>query len=112
NDDPVFKSRDGAQTDPGPFLAGTRERNAQRLAFRGVGANQLPPFTPGGFSDLFLYPGLGRSTFRVLGTFDAAAGFIFDTAPYTQANDGNGVFSPTGAGFEIEATRYGWTLVP
>jgi len=112
NDDPVFKSRDVTQTDPGPFFAGTRERNAQRLAFRGVGPDQLGPFTPGGASDLFLYPGLGRSTFRVLGAFDAAAGFIFDTAPYTQANDGNGVFSPTGAGFEIEATRYGWTLVP
>ena len=112
NDDPVFKSRDVTQTDPGPFFAGTRERNAQRLAFRGVGPDQLAPFTPGGASDLFLYPGLGRSTFRVLGTFDAGAGFIFDTTPYTDANDGNGVFSPTGAGFEIEATRYGWTLVP
>jgi hypothetical protein len=66
NSEPVFKSRDGAQTDPGPFTSATRRRNAQRLAFRGMNVfgDFTNPTTPGGASDAFLYPGVGGSTFR------------------------------------------------
>lgn len=105
NAEAVFKSRDVAQTDPGPFQSNTRERNAQRLGFRGT----LPPGTPGGASNLFLYAGLGQSTFRIQTGFDATAGFITDDAPYNNIFDAFGVFSPTGAGFRPEAMPYGWT---
>lgn len=65
--DPLFKSRDTTQTDPGPFTAGgARRRNATRLAAR----NGLPPATPGGGSDNFLYPGMGTSTLRIESDFD------------------------------------------
>ncbi len=71
NDDPVFKSRDDQQTDPGPFAdqaAAVRRRNATRQAFRGG----LPPATPGGLSDTFLYPGLGLTTLRLESNFDVS----------------------------------------
>jgi len=67
--DPVFKSRDVDQTDPGPFdMGGDRRRNATRLAFRG-GAFSTPA-TPGGASDLFKYPGVGTSVMRIESDFD------------------------------------------
>ena len=73
NDEATFKSRDIAQTDAGPFLAGTRRRNGQRLAARNVGAGgtKLGPAanTVGvsGPSDDFTYSGVGQSTFRLFG---------------------------------------------
>jgi len=70
NADPVFKSRDTAQTDAGPFdVGGARLRNATRLAIR---TGFAAPATPGGASDLFRYPGVGGSTFRIE-TADAGA---------------------------------------
>ncbi|QDU46183.1 hypothetical protein Mal52_46820 [Symmachiella dynata] len=63
NAEAVFKSRDVDQTDPGPFTDPARRRNATRLAAR----DGLPPATPGGASDTFLYPGIGESTMRVEG---------------------------------------------
>lgn len=100
--DAVFKSRDIAQADPGPFLDGARQRNAQRLGFR----DGLPPGTPGGLSDLFLYAGMGESTFRIQTGFDAAAGFFIDNAPYNSIFDANGVIN----GFPFgEFMPYGWT---
>jgi hypothetical protein len=107
NDEPVFKSRDVAQTPAGPFLAGTRERNAQRLG--GRFAAILPPFAPA-TGPTFRYPGLGMSTFRLLADPDAAAGFAIDDDPYASPfADSVGVFTGTGAGFRIEAMPYGWT---
>jgi hypothetical protein len=106
NAEPDFKSRTAGATDPGPFGFDTRPRNAQRLAAR----FGLPPATPGGPSNAFLYPGLGRSTFRLFtgGGFDATAGFIFDTAPYISPNSSNGV----GVDNPVNNLPYGWTEVP
>ncbi len=67
NAEAVFKSRDVDQTDPGPFASGgTRRRNVTRLAAR----DGLPPATPGGLSDLFLYPGMGGSVMRIESDYD------------------------------------------
>lgn len=65
--EPIFKSRTNAQTPAGPFTAGDRRRNAQRLAFRGINAfgDFSDPALVIGTSDTFLYPGVGGSTFRV-----------------------------------------------
>jgi hypothetical protein len=106
NAEPDFKSRTNGATDPGPFGFDTRPRNAQRLAAR----FGLPPATPGGGSNAFLYPGLGQSTFRLFTApgFDATAGFIFDTLPYTSPLSSNGV----GADNPVDAMPFGWTLVP
>ncbi len=106
NAEPDFKSRTTAATDPGPFDFDTRPRNAQRLAAR----FGLPPATPGGGSTTFLYPGLGQSTFRLFTApgFDATAGFIFDTIPYTSPLSSNGV----GPDAPPELIPFGWTLVP
>ncbi len=70
-DEPVFKSRLTTQTPGGPFTSGTRDRNAQRQAFRG-GAFAAPLVSP----DLgtFLYPGVGVSTFRTSAA-SSTAGF-------------------------------------
>ena len=79
NAEAVFKSRTTAQDnatdaggffppadDPGPFASGTRARNAQRLAAREINAfgDFTSPALSIGASDLFLYPGVGLSTFR------------------------------------------------
>ena len=108
--DAVFKSRQTDATDPGPFVSGARQRNAQRLA----GRFGLPPATPGGLSDLFLYPGLGQSTFRLLSAPTgniingvAANPFAID-AFYTSPFDANGVANP-GPGFDT--MPYGWNLL-
>lgn len=107
NADTAFKSRDTAATDPGPFAAGgTRERNAQRLAAR----FGLPPATPGGLSNLFRYPGLGQSTFRLVNMDLAdvvAGGFIVDNF-YTSTADANGIFTP--GGFTFGKLPYGWNF--
>ena len=106
NAEPDFKSRTNGATDPGPFGFDTRPRNAQRLAAR----FGLPPATPGGGSNAFLYPGLGQSTFRLFTApgFDATAGFIFDTLPYTSPFSSSGV----GADNPVDALPFGWTRVP
>lgn len=108
NDEAVFKSRDINQTDPGPFTLGTRRRNAQRLAAR------IPfftaPATPGGLSDLFLYSGIGQSTFRVRGGDAAGDGFLLDAFPYVDTGDANGFLLP-GAASNGEL-GYGWTFLP
>lgn len=115
NAEAVFKSRDTTQTDPGPFPSGgTRERNAERLAAR----FGLPPATPGGISNLYLYSGLGQSTFRLLDSSNGgqttltdviSAGFITDVAPYTSP-----FTSPAGlpsTATPISSMPYGWTFL-
>ena len=106
NAEPDFKSRTTGATGPGPFGFDTRPRNAQRLAAR----FGLPPGTPGGGSNAFLYPGLGQSTFRLFtgSGFDATAGFIFDTLPYTNPASSNGV----GPDNPVNFLPFGWTRVP
>lgn len=67
--DNVFKRRLGTATPGGPFGAADVRRNAQRLASRWItGPFVLPPdplISPD--LGLFLYPGMGNSTFRVRG---------------------------------------------
>ncbi|HUG91511.1 MAG TPA: hypothetical protein VML55_11785, partial [Planctomycetaceae bacterium] len=108
NAEAVFKSRDDQQTDPGPFTSGTRRRNAQRLGDRDDVAGLLPPATPGGLSDTFLYPGMGESTFRVSGTSDLAP-FILDDQPYLNFTDANGVLLVNPIFGELP---YGWSIFP
>lgn len=67
NNEAVFKSRTTGQTPAGPFLSGTRLRNAQRLAARG-GLFDDPALSfigVSGDSRDFLYSGVGESTFRI-----------------------------------------------
>lgn len=118
-----FKSRLNTATDPGPFASATRQRNAQRLAAR-LG---LPPATPGGASNSFLYAGIGQSTFRLLGVpapgnvvvfnptgntgtyvnpFFFGNGFIIDDT-YVNQGSANGVFN-VNAG--ADAMPYGWNV--
>ena len=62
NVEQVFKSRDTAQNPAGPFAAGgTRLRNAQRLASRAAPFD-APLVSPD--LGVFLFPGVGASTFR------------------------------------------------
>lgn len=126
NDEPIFKSRTAAQDnatdagppdDNGPFLSGSRVRNAQRQA----GRFGLPPSLTingaGGNSDNFLYSGVGRSTFRVdLGignTFTTInTNFLLDNGAYANpATDSNGLpgTSPNGGPFGIDNMPWGWT---
>jgi hypothetical protein len=122
-----FKSRTIRNSaDTGPFVSGTRERNAQRLAARFT----LPPNVPtppppnGGFdSGDFLYAGMGQSTFRLLGvaapgnvgtfnptgnvgTYVNGGGFFVDNF-YQDPNDANGVFN---VGSGVDAMPYGWNV--
>jgi hypothetical protein len=106
--DGVFISRINTATPPGPFASATREINAERLAGRFLGA--LPPFSPQ-LGD-FLFPGMGQSTFRLLGATTAAdvaaAGFITDNAPYADPLfDANGV----AVGPKFDNMPYGWTFL-
>lgn len=109
NDESLFKSRTVGQTPAGPFPAGTRARNAQRLAARNVapGGTQLDPNAV--FAQpSFLFPGVGESTFRVdlsLGgnVFGAGSGFIPDDVPYVDVNSANGI-GP--------ALPFGWGPLP
>ncbi len=76
NTEAMFKSRTNTQVPAGPFAAGNRGRNAQRLASRsGAFGNPLVN-TPGlsGNSSNFLYSGVGGSTFRVTNA-STTAGF-------------------------------------
>ncbi|HLJ12522.1 MAG TPA: right-handed parallel beta-helix repeat-containing protein [Planctomycetaceae bacterium] len=100
--EPQFKSRTTGATDPGPFLNAARERNAERLG----GRFGLPPATPGGASDTFLYPGIGTSTFRLLSGSDPT-NFDVDAKPYT-----NPFTDAAGAGpyVPLELMPYGWSL--
>ncbi|MFN0055145.1 MAG: beta strand repeat-containing protein [Planctomycetales bacterium] len=112
NAEGTFKSRTTAAQDPGPFTTDTRQRNAQRLA----GRFGLGPATPGGLSDLFLYPGIGQSTFRLLsaptGNSDAGGStnpfaFATDNAYTSPFFDANGIYTP--GGFNgIDKMPYGW----
>ena len=77
NAEPVFKSRDGDQTDPGPFSSGTRQRHIHNLAGRGG----LPPATPGGASNNYLYPDVGLSTLRIEGPLPAIEDGVDVLAP-------------------------------
>ena len=100
NAEVVFKSRgitnvgpdnttDGGLDDNGPFLTGSRPRNATRLASRtgfttydttlagvttAIAGTQLPPLLTindsGRNSDNFLYPGLGISTMQIFSGAD------------------------------------------
>ncbi|MFO0917247.1 MAG: right-handed parallel beta-helix repeat-containing protein [Planctomycetaceae bacterium] len=89
NPEGTFKSRTTDATDPGPFNADDRARNATRLGARTPAPFNLPT-TPGGNSDNFNYSGVGgyfnapltnntESTFRVNltggNTFGAGVGF-------------------------------------
>ncbi|MEZ5943778.1 MAG: right-handed parallel beta-helix repeat-containing protein [Planctomycetaceae bacterium] len=71
NADAVFKSRAvGMNPEDGPFAGGgARRRNAQRLASRYVtNPPALLPINPNTPDfETFLYPGMGDSTFRVIG---------------------------------------------
>ncbi len=89
--DPMFKSRDMGQPGPGPFTSGSRRRNAQRLAFRGVNAFgdfSAPLISPDG--GVFLYPGVSdMSTFRAAAG-STTAGFalgdsFFSSVPFPSA---------------------------
>jgi hypothetical protein len=65
----AFKSRtQGTNPEDGPFSSATRRRNATRLASRyNTNVPLAPnPSIPGGSAG-FLYPGMGDSTFRVIG---------------------------------------------
>jgi len=104
-----FKSRDNAQTPPGPFTDAARDRNAERLAAR----FGLPPVTPQ-IAPQNLYSGLGQSTFRLLdsvsgGTTTAAdvagAGFFTDASPYTSPASAGGINFPGST-----ALPWGWTF--
>lgn len=99
NAEGTFKSRTTGATDPGPFTSATRPRNAERLAAR----FGLPPVTPGGVSNRYLYPGLGQSTFRLLNGSDTGI-FTLDNF-YTFFTDANG--PPPGAN-PPQSMPYGW----
>ncbi len=71
NSEPIFKSRLATQVPGGPFDSATRDRNAQRQAFRG-GAFAAPLVSPD--MGMFLYPGVGASTFRTSAA-SSTAGF-------------------------------------
>ncbi|MBS0266057.1 MAG: right-handed parallel beta-helix repeat-containing protein [Planctomycetes bacterium] len=107
----AFKSPLFSDTLPGPYVSNTRIRNAERLAGRFLGS--LPPFGPQPFGyPFYLYPGMGQSTFRLMGATTAAdvaaAGFITDVAPYTNPGDANGVFR---AGATVDEMPTGWTFL-
>lgn len=105
NAEPTFKSRDITQVDPGPFQNGGRPRNVQRLA----GRFGLPPATPGGASNTFLYSGIGTSTFRLMNGSDTGdfAGVI-DVQPYTNPlTDAAGFLIAPGP---LTTMPWGWSL--
>ncbi len=131
NNEPIFKSRtqgqdngtDGGIDDPGPFGSGARLRNAQRLAARfvDVGGTKLDPQLSTGLSDLFLYPGMGQSTFRVdltggniFGLPTATSDFLLDNNPYVDFLDANGnpLTSPQGGPTGIDNMPWGWSVLP
>jgi hypothetical protein len=102
NDEAQFKSRLVTAVPPGPFTAGNRGRNAQRLPSR-VG---LPPFVSPDLG-LFQYPGEGESTFRLSSGSDLD-GFILDIQPWTSFADNRGV----GGVFGPTDQPLGWSLFP
>jgi hypothetical protein len=120
NDEQEFKSRIGtnpATISPvGPFLVGTRQRNAQRLAARNVniGGTLLPP-NVNPVAAGFLYPGMGQSTFRVSAAsntlgFGAGDAFALDGNPYVDVLDANGLLN--GGNFPFDDMPFGWSLLP
>jgi hypothetical protein len=96
--------------DDGPFGSGTRVRNAQRLA----GRFGLPPSIIDGAT--FLFPGIGRSTFRVSAsgnTFISGGTFLLDANPYTDPTmDANGVGTYGNGPFGIDDMPWGWSVLP
>jgi hypothetical protein len=124
NDESVFKSRTRAQDgndpngpfpgtpdDDGPFGSGTRQRNAQRLAFRGP----LPPTIAAGSQ--FLFSGMGESTFRISAAGNAfgtvTTPFFLDTDPYTNPfTDASGVLNGGGGPLGVDFMPYGWSTLP
>ncbi len=110
NDEDVFKSRLATLNPAGPFAAGNRLRNAQRVSDRDVapGGLLLDPNAPVVQPD-YLYSGMGDSTFRVRldpgNIFGAGTGFIRDfVTPINDINDHRGV----GALPEL----FGWGTLP
>ncbi len=130
NDETNFKSRTANRQAPDPagvFNSGTRNRNAQRVAarhedvnFNGVldpgedtngngiidGMNPNTPFDTQGpdGSGVFLYDGMGISTFRVAAGFDGIDGVPNDGTDFT---DGTGFFldAPQVADFSFGTSR-------
>lgn len=96
NDEPIFKSRTDAQSPPGPFGSGTRERNAQRTPFRDP---TFPPSSALGAN--FRFPGMGPSTFRVNANVNAANAFTFSSTSNPFLFD-----DPTAAGNPAIYDRY------
>jgi Inverse autotransporter, beta-domain/Right handed beta helix region len=106
NPEAVFKSRvfdnNAATIQDGPFDNASRRRNAQRQAAR------IPFFdapNPGNDGNIFLYSGIGDSTFRV--STDSQVGFfLIDTVvPNTNTGQQNGFFLP---GAIIGERPFGW----
>lgn len=104
NTENMFKSRTTAQTPAGPFDAGNRLRNAQRLADRS-GLFSDPAMVVGDSAD-FLYSGVGGSTFRVTNTSDTT-GFIGIADDFTDMLDA--VQLGTGGTGELDFT---YDLIP
>ncbi|MCA9076533.1 MAG: hypothetical protein KDA93_16030 [Planctomycetaceae bacterium] len=95
NAEGTFKSRLFNAMDPGsgPFAFDNRQRNATRFASRyitGDGLEPFPPFTVANENGIFKYPGMGNSTFRVIGgqEIDVNNDGILDPA---EDLNGNGV---------------------
>ena len=112
NDEEVFKSRIDTETPPGPFTAGDRRRNAQRIAAR----DTLPPGTSPDLG-FFEYPGMGVSTFRIetgydtvdsLGAapFAAGRGFLVDLAVVPPVTNADGI--PFTLPVEFGELPFGW----
>lgn len=138
NTDANFKSRvdNPANNDEdGPFSTGARRRNAQRLAVRtypdgtSFGPGAFPGFAGSSDGGVFLYPGLGDSTFRInraaVGgdagiTELIGEGFIFDTSPLAadllphvdNFGDLNGIINNGPGGRAVDDPIYGWGVFP
>ena len=88
-------------------------RNAERLAGRFLGQLPPPPGSPPLY-DFYRYPGMGQSTFRLMGSTTAAdvaaAGFLTDSAPYVGPFvSSNGVFKRDPP--QPDDMPYGWTFL-
>lgn len=94
NAEGTFKSRLNTATPGGPFTSATRPRSATAIPIRNDGIFMLDPpigATAGSlFADLYEYPGLGQSTFRIEGDFDVSGfpilpgnDFILEGQPFS-----------------------------
>ncbi|HEY2253343.1 MAG TPA: hypothetical protein VGH74_19855, partial [Planctomycetaceae bacterium] len=112
NNSDAFKSPVFNATLPGPYTSNARARNGERLAGRFLGILPPAPGSPFGY-DFYRYPGMGQSTFRLMGATTAAdvaqAGFLTDSAPYADPFfSANGVFR---AGAGPDEMPFGWTFL-